>query len=1629
MNGRPSRIFVVEDEALIAMEIQDRLTNLGYVACGSAARGEEAIAQIMVVKPDLVLMDICLAGEIDGVETATRLRAHVDVPVVFLSAFSDTAQIRRAIGAEPFGYLVKPFEERELLTTIEAALYKHHMERALREANARLEEKVRERTASLAASEARLREAQSIARIGDWVVDLESGAIDWSDVLYQIFGRDSREFHPTLQSYYAEIVHPGDVPEVRRIQEAILATQQGRGIDHRFLRPDGSEGWIQLEGIAVWDDAGRPIQMVGTAQDITERKCAEIALGQLNETLEQRVAERTAALVESEAFNRATLDALNAHVAVLDCRGIIIATNAAWRTFANTNGVNWQEVSEQSNYLDVCDRATGECADEAHLVAAGIRDVIAGRLPEFALEYPCHSPDEERWFVCKITRFQQAGPLRVVVTHENISALKLAELAVRSNKARLVRSQQMARLGHWTWRPDCVRGPWHTGLSYSQTAADIFGVTPHELAVSDTEYLARFVHPDDRPAMSQIYGDERPPPPHDRPIEYRIVRPDGSIRHLVEIIAEIKAEGKAPAQIQGMIQDVTDLARLQRHLAQAQHIGRLGSWEMDIDGGQLFWSEETYRIFGLEPSSISPSVDVLRAMIHPDDSARNSLSIIQRIARNERYEEQIRIIRDDGEERWLYEIGEPVGGYAGSSRRFAGIVMDITERKRIELAMQALSLELVSLEGVAYFEAAAAKVAMLLNISHAFIARLDPNRPSELQTVAWIEDGIRLPTINLATYDMPFGEIVAGHSVLIAGGLQQRYPAATFLVQLRAEACAAEPIYDHAGRVVGCLGVINRRRLKDTATVETILRMFSVAVAAAMAREQIHRRDTWLRAIFENTLTEIVLKDRDLRIMAASRNVTEELGSTMSNAVGKSARDFFPPEIAAIYEAADRKVIESGLPVQQEVKEMYGGNIRYINNVKFPLRDDSGGIIGIGSFSTEVTANKRIELAMLALSSELIALEGSAYYEASARELTALLGVECVFITRSRSGGLDELDTVAVIEDNVLLPNILYSTIGTPSADVIAGRSLVIERDVQYYYPHDADLANKRIEGYAGESLRDSAGRLLGHVVVMSRRPFRDSSIIATTLKMFAVGIGATMARERARRQFEDLFEFAPSGLVMVDRQGRIALANRQIEEMFGWTREELVGRPVETLVPPSLRGLHTAFREKFLQSGARRQMGATRRVLHGLRKNGSEFPAEIDLAPVEFEDDVMIAASVRDITSRLALEERLAHAQKMEAIGNLTGGMAHDFNNYLGVIIGSLDLLKEMSANDPRAGKFIDTALRGALRSADLTQSLLAFARRQPLVPRVIDVGRCILDTAKLIERTIGEDVTIDLTVAPDLSPALIDEGQLASCIMNLARNARDAMPKGGELTMSARNIYIDDFHEALNLDIAAGDYILIDISDTGIGMAPDILASAFEPFFTTKGIGHGTGLGLSMAYGFVKQSGGQIKISSEPGRGTIVSLYLPRARENGPGTSTESAGSSLTQAGSEIVLLVEDNEVVRLTVAAQLASLGYRVIEAENGDVAAPILVRHEEHIDLLITDIVMPGELDGYALARLARDHRPDLRVLLTSGYVGGQLHAKDVATLGLTLLSKPYRKDELARVIREVLDADASGPRLH
>jgi PAS domain S-box-containing protein len=555
-----------------------------------------------------------------------------------------------------------------------------------------------------------------------------------------------------------------------------------------------------------------------------------------------------------------------------------------------------------------------------------------------------------------------------------------------------------------------------------------------------------------------------------------------------------------------------------------------------------------------------------------------------------------------------------------------------------------------------------------------------------------------------------------------------------------------------------------------------------------------------------------------------------------------------------------------------------------------------------------------------------------------------------------------------------------------------------------------------------------------------------------------AANLALRDAQDRVARNSKQLREsevrlagivsIAADAIITVDSDYRITLFNEGAEIVFGYRPAEVLGRPLNILLPERLRAAHNQHVTQFVEGAVTSRRMGERRPIFGLHRDGHEFPAEASISRVETGQGRILTVVLRDITerqaSRLALEKTneilearvaartqeleaemrrrqdaqsaLVQAQRLEAVGQLTGGVAHDFNNLLTIITGNLELLAERNT-DPEAAALVARAASAAEMGARLTSRLLTFARRRKLAPSILDLSVQVVGLSELLNRTLGEEIQLTTHLATDLWSTRADPSEVENTVVNLAINARDAMPKGGRLVIETTNVVLDGGESGFGDPIRPGEYVRLTMSDTGTGMSQETLKKVFEPFFTTKEPGRGTGLGLSTVYGFARQSGGHVTIYSEIGRGTTVRLYLPRV-DGEAATEIKTADSAVPMSESgETVLVVEDNPEVREIAMQRMEGLGYVAVEAVNG-AAAIALLQSGREVDLVFSDVVMPGGVSGFDVARWVATHRPQVKMLLTSGFSEGVAESGAVPT-PWPILQKPYNRRQLAEAIAAAL----------
>jgi PAS domain S-box-containing protein len=757
----------------------------------------------------------------------------------------------------------------------------------------------------------------------------------------------------------------------------------------------------------------------------------------------------------------------------------------------------------------------------------------------------------------------------------------------------------------------------------------------------------------------------------------------------------------------------------------------------------------------------------------------------------------------------------------------------------------------------------------------------------------------------------------------------------------------------------------------------------------------------------DNLPDAIYFKDRESRFVRINKGDIKVLGlSDPAQAVGKTDFDFFTADHARPAYDDEQEIIRTGQPVVgKEEKETWpDGRVTWVSTTKMPLRDAHGNIIGTFGVSRDITERKRMEIALV---------ESERRYRD--------------FISYSHEG-------VWRVEMERPLPIDLPEADGTKwflQYGYLAECNLALARLLGY--PTENELIGKRFEDLFAsneemiETVRSAAhGRWQGRTIEFFSLDDADNLRFLQWTEIPIVEDGKVVRvwgmttdlteikkAEAENARLVTAIEQSEEAVVITDTDGSIEYVNPAFTHITGYSREEALGQ-----------------NPRMLKSGKQdlafyQQLWATilkgeiwRGEIVNRRKDGSFYTEEMSIAPVRSTHGEVThyIATKEDVTKRKSLEAQVRQATKMEAVGQLAGGVAHDFNNLLTIISGYGQLLRErLSAQD--LGQ-MEEILKASDRAAALTRQLLAFSRRQILTPQVLDLNSVVANLEKMLRRLIGEHIEFTTVQQSGLGRVKADPGQVEQVIINLAVNARDAMPEGGKLTIETANVDLDGAYARRHAGAVPGPYVMVAVSDTGIGMNAETLAHMFEPFFTTKEKGKGTGLGLATVYGIVKQSVGYIAVYSEPGHGSTFKIYLPRVEE--AVTEAESAGRGPELGkGSETVLVAEDEEGVRALVRTTLVSYGYKVLEAREPGEALTIVERYAEPIHLLLTDVVMP-HMSGKELAKRLATAHPEAKVLYMSGYTDNAVFLHGVLEAGTFFLQKPFVPSTLLRKVREVLD---------
>jgi PAS domain S-box-containing protein len=1268
----------------------------------------------------------------------------------------------------------------------------------------------------------------------------------------------------------------------------------------------------------------------------------------------------------------------------------------------------------------------------SHLAAFGRANESSRLMNERGEIFGLHRDGAEFPAEASIVRLEADGRPVFTVIMRDITERKAAEAALREREAQLRQAQEMARIGTFVWDETT------DSFEYcSDELAALLGSTPEAImkaSKSDNWVLER-IHPDDRDRYTSLVTKAlETAVPYD--VEFQFLHGDGHLIHIREMgEPELDADGRVVRTF-GTEQDITHIRQAEEflrqsesRLRQAQRLARLGTyvWD-DVADVCVYCSEELAALFGLTPAQFVAqrgTEEGYLAHLHPDDRER-ILAVTGKALENAApYEIEYRAYDANGEIRHIHEMAEPIAHDNGRQIRTFGTMQDITGLRQVQEALKKSESQLRQAQRMARVGAYVWDDARglclecseeLANLFGMTVAEFLETRgthekmrahihPDDLEANVLAE---QKATRTLKPYDTEF----------------RAWDKVGNLLYFRE---TGEPLTDADGM-----------HLRTFCTLQDITDIRLTEQALRQSEEQ-------FRNLIEGSIQGVLIH-RDFKPIFANQAFAEIFGYDSPDEV--LALGSFVPLVAD----EERQRLESFKQARKEnedAPERYefaglrkdGSTIwleNRVNVVKW------GGESATLSVTVDITERRQAEIALRRTmrSGDLLRQIATAANSAASAEEAMAICLKAI----CQHGGWDIAGVFVLADDKSgdMAPAGLWWADNpqdftafrrtSKSIRFAPGKGLpgrVFKSGKPAWIPDvrkDRNFPRAKIAGDIEVTSGFAFPVLVGQKIVAVLEFFsrelreRDDDLVDVATQAGTI-LGRAIDRQRAERALRDseeqirlMTDNIPVLISYIDQNKTFGFVNKTTEAWYARPASELVGASLRKLIgkagftkmkariDTAMTGETVRFEEVLAYpDGVTRHIDATYVPHFGAQGNVRG-----------------IFTMVVDISARIKTEEQLRHAQRMEAVGKLTGGVAHDFNNLLAVIMGNSEIVRDKLGEADPAVKAI---MHAALRGAELTQRLLAFSRQQALRPEAADLAGLTREMASILSRTLGETIAIEVNSSRKPWPAKVDAGELENAILNLAINARDAMPDGGTLTIKTENVTLSAKKAAQFDNAQPGQYVRLSLKDTGEGMPPEVLNHAFEPFYTTKAFGEGSGLGLSMVYGFATQSGGFATIDSRKGKGATVSLYLPRAEASDmPSRDCRPLCQPAEQGGS--IMVVEDDPDVRRLTVTLLAAMGYTVLEAEDGETAM-LLIHSDRHIDLLLSDVVLPGDMSGPAVAEAAVANRPDLRVMFMSGY------AEDVirrdregveTTVDADLLTKPFTRAQLAQKIKAAMETD-------
>ena len=1260
-------------------------------------------------------------------------------------------------------------------------------------------------------------------------------------------------------------------------------------------------------------------------------------------------------------------------------RAEIVSKSGAWEWDVATNVVTWSEGLSVLLGLDD-DRAAGDRPSWTRLVHPDDRDAVMAQVGR-ALQGEIPYDIEMRMLrddgiildvrvIAEITRDERGNPLSVIGAIQDVTELRRKERELSTVLRRYRLASEVSGTAAWEIYPTERR------ILGDENLARLIGRSGHPTTEDLDEWLLAFP-PDTRRKLNRMFDEINSGSRSVYDVTLRTRLPDGRTIWLSSYGKVLGGKAGEPMRIIGTTRDVTEiklaemaLQNSERNLLVAQQIAQVGSWEWDVGSETLNCSPEMLRLYGFPTTRQALRLDDLMGRIHPDDLERITREVGQlQTGEAEIVENEMRLVRPDQGTVWIRAVARGFTNETGRLVRMNGAVQDITARK---VADHEIALRDSALRTSAGAVGMAGMDGFFVYGNQAFMDLLGLDGIDSLRKVNALET-VRDPEAAAAAFGSLVGEPGRwnGELPIVRVDGEHRDVLVTATVH---KAEGEEPLI-----IASYMDVTERN-----------------AALRELARHELQLRQAHAMARMGETHYDVVSRHYSM-----PRETREVLGLSDDYAAFDAAagRRLIHPDDWALIDDGARKLIK-GHADRDETTYRFLSPTRgmlHVQTVNYVERDEAGNVTGMNGIIQDVThikqaeseardARRRAERYLDIAGAIIIALDRDGRINLINRQGRQLLGYADEDLQ-----GQDwfELAVPPELRDELRLYASQRMASGQEDYDQREG--YVITR-----------AGERRLIEWITTPLKDDSGEIIA--ILSSGRDLTD-------LRQAEQSLRDSEARTRA------VMEAASIGIVTLDENGIVVSLNPEAENIFGVDESVLAGRELGDLFLPAERENCAAM---LLPPDGEAKTGLGLLCEFNVPRTDDEpTPVEMSVTAMNIGGHRAYVAAIQDITERKRAEAKLQQVQRLETIGQLTGGVAHDFNNLLMAMQVNLELLKELVEHDPEGNEYADAALASVGRGAELTRRLLAFSRRQPLQPKVIDINGLVIDTVRILKRTLGEQIILESLLEDELWPVEVDRAQLENVLMNLAVNARDAMPLGGRITIETVNTQLDEHYAVTHGEVEPGDYVMLAVTDTGTGMTPQVLARAFEPFFTTKDVGRGSGLGLSMTYGFVKQSGGHVKLYSEPGEGTTIKIYFPRERRSVKAEASQAAKPA-ARTGDETIVLIEDDSGVRQTVTHLLKSLGYTVIVASDGPEAIQ-LVRDGIRPDLLLADIVLPRGMTGRQVSDAIAERLPGIKTLYMSGYTENAIIHHGRLDEGVVLLSKPFPRSQLAEKLREVLES--------